>query len=135
MSVWAVSATRTLAVGPTTSQAEVLLWVGILIGLVMVATVVILLLRRRYVEQEPAAPGAGGLLDQLRGMRDRGEISEAEFERTKRAIVAGASGQPRPVDSALENADESDAEPDTLVAEEGYDLTGAPLPRVGGGSE
>lgn len=57
-------------------------------------------------------------------MRDRGEISEEEYDQTRRTIAARAAGReppepPSPVDWAGESG---------RVARPGYDLTGEPLP-------
>jgi hypothetical protein len=94
----------------------------------MVAGLVLLALRRRVLGG--AGEGLerqGRLLDELRGMRDRGEISAAEFDAAKGAMAARLTGKevPRPPmpPGATRAADGS------LVAKPGVDLTGAPLPR------
>lgn len=80
-------------------------------------------------EQSAALPFS---LQRLREMRTAGEITEAEFERTREMIIR-----------ATRDASERRAEPlqgpppivlpDSMHARPGFDLTGAPLPRPGSG--
>jgi hypothetical protein len=59
--------------------AAVAMWVGLLIVLVVVGSVVVLALRRRMLSNEEES-GQGLLLSDLRSLRDRGMLSEAEYE-------------------------------------------------------
>ncbi len=102
------------------STANILIWVGVLMGAIVVGGVVALWLRRRYHD-------SGGLegsletlsLQQLRELRASGGISEEEFEALKAVAVkahGGAAGAGASVEASA------------LAAEPGFDLTGEPLP-------
>lgn len=76
------------------SQIDVLLWGGILIGVILVGSVVIMLLRRRI--NDPSATTSqdvGFSLSDLRDMRDRGEITPEEYEATRAKVIAKVKGQ------------------------------------------
>lgn len=97
-----------------------LLQLGLLIVLVLVLGVVILAVRKAMFKDDNADAG-GSLFDDLRRMRDSGEISELEYDYLRKCIAARAAGKdlpPRPPE--LEQAE--------LRARPGFDLTGAPLP-------
>jgi hypothetical protein len=86
---------------PDEARGRVVLLVGALIALCLIAGAAILIVRRRMLAPDHAAADQGSLLDQLRGMRDRGEISPAEFDQAKAAMhakmrVSVADGLPRP---------------------------------------
>jgi uncharacterized membrane protein len=81
-----------LAQSAGSSRVSVLLWVGVLIGVVVLASVVLLLLRRHYLGDNRKGTPDRGFLDELRAMRDRGEISPEEFDRTKRSIAGRLRG-------------------------------------------
>lgn len=100
---------------------EYLLWVGAAIACIIVATLVILWYRRRILGPAGSSENAS-LLDELREMKAKGEISEEEFAATKHAMAARAAGQPRtPAAPRIGVADR--------VAPPGFDLTGSPLPK------
>lgn len=102
------------------------LWLGVLIVAVIVAGVVVLVMRRRLF-------GGGGqeesgtMLEELRRMRDAGEISPMEFEEIRATMIAKATGKD-PDDIRREFTRRAGGK----VAEPGYDLTGAPLPGSAG---
>jgi len=103
-----------------------LIWLGVMMAAVIAAGVVLLILRSRVLGKGRAA-SESGLLDNLRAMRDRGEISPEEFDAAKSAMagrIAGAPAQPAP-------APKKKIAPRTgdRVAPPGFDLTGRPLPR------
>lgn len=77
----------------------VLLWVFVLIVLVMGLGVAIMIVRRRMFAKDASAFGQQTFMEDLRRMRDRGEISPEEFEATKKTMVArlrGSAAPPRP---------------------------------------
>lgn len=90
----------TLAMSPTTS---ILLWAGALIVLAMIGGFVIMVFRRRALGRDEARNDAG-LMEQLRGMVDRGEMTQAEFDQARRKIVERAAADRPPRDRASENA-------------------------------
>lgn len=121
-----------LAQGSTSARNEALVWIGVLIGVVLVASVVILLLRRRLLggDTAGAADVSRGLLDDLREARDRGDLTDEEFETARLKLVARISGKSveelaaKGSPAAKAAAGRSSPRP-----KPGYDLTGDPLPR------
>jgi len=68
------------AAQPSTAQAaQVGMWVGLLIVLVVVGSIVVLALRRRMLSKDDAA-GAVLTLSDLRTMRDKGLLSSEEYD-------------------------------------------------------
>jgi hypothetical protein len=102
--------------------ARILLWAGLGVVGVLIAAVVVLGYRRRLLGPHSQENHAG-LMDELREMRNRGELSEEEFAAAKRSMVARLSGnapaqlKPRPSVGG------------DRIAPPGVDLTGQPLPR------
>lgn len=78
----------TLGASSTTS---VLIWVGVLIVIAMLGGLVMLAIRRRMFSESDSGADEG-LMEQLRRMVERGEITQEEFDRTRRKIVERASG-------------------------------------------
>lgn len=105
----------------------------------------ILYLRRRVMEQNRGMDAAGSFMEALREMRRNGQISEAEYERTRKAMAAKISAKldtqrsnglfempetrPRPRPPVAPRTGPNTTEPTHLEAPPGYDLTGAPLPK------
>ncbi|MBX3376847.1 MAG: SHOCT domain-containing protein [Phycisphaeraceae bacterium] len=99
---------------------EYLFWVGAAIGCIVLATLVILWYRRKVLGPQGLDENVS-LLDELRAMKARGEISEEEYDATRHAMASRAAGKPRtPAGPRGVGADR--------VAPPGFDLTGAPLP-------
>ncbi|KAA0214277.1 MAG: hypothetical protein DYG94_07840 [Leptolyngbya sp. PLA3] len=97
-----------------------LIQLGLLIGLVVFAGL-ILLLFRKWMFSRGDQPATGSMLDDLRRLRDSGEISEVEYDYLRRCIANKAAGKeapPRPAELA----------PTELRARPGFDLTGQSLP-------
>jgi hypothetical protein len=70
-------------------RSSLLVWLGVLLGVVVVGFGAILLLRR-YL-RDPSTSGTGNVgfsLSELRLMRDRGEITSEEYERTRAMVIA-----------------------------------------------
>jgi hypothetical protein len=106
-------------------------------------------LRRRMLASENELTGARSLMDQLRVMHQRGEMSEEEYEATRRALATKVAAQvkgqgkvpgappppasysPKMSRAALDAA-RAGLESGAKVARPGFDLTGAPLPGTGG---
>lgn len=113
--------------------APVLITVGTLIAVVLIAGIVLFVLRSRLLGGGSGEGiDAGGVLETMRAMRDRGELSEEEYRQAQTAIVAKASREdgdtaaprtPEPV------KDRTGATlPGEVRAAPGFDLTGEPLP-------
>lgn len=106
--------------GATRQLTPMLTQLGLLIGLVVLTGLIVLLVRKWVFSQgDEAAPGS--MFDDLRRMRESGEISEVEYDYLRKCIANKAAGKdppPRPPELA----------PTELRARPGYDLTGQPLP-------
>ena len=102
---------------------EMIPWLVVSVVLAVIGTVVIVYLRRKlFADDESAQPT--GMMSELRAMRDRGEISEDEYERTRAVMVAKATGKD-PETVRLDAIRKSGGK----VAQPGFDLTGQPLPK------
>lgn len=117
----------TLAIG---AVGSVMLWLGVLLVAVLVGGFALLILRRQILDSGAEDGGFGFDLRALRAMRDRGEISEEEFETARAGIIGALSGDrssttPTPVRTPRAPWPVSPAE---RRAEPGFDLTGEPLP-------
>lgn len=114
------------------SLTEFFLWLGLAIGALVVAGIAIAWYRSRVLRGDAASAAQAGLMDDLRAMRDRGELSAEEYDAAKRALVArfsgGAPAAPLPAGKVLKSA-VSPPDAGGAVAKPGFDLTGAPLPR------
>ena len=116
----------------SSDSVTVVMWAGILIVAVVGGGFIVMAIRRGlFANDGSTSSGESGLmLDGLRRMRKRGEISDEEYEAARDALTSGLTGKrllnlpPRPAPSAKP--------PDALVAPPGFDLTGAPLPRPRG---
>jgi hypothetical protein len=111
--------------GPSTS-VDVLIWVGALIVAVLLLGIVILLLRKRLFVKD--GEDATGMLDQLRAMHKRGEMSTEEYDAARKALTARVAARLPDAKPVQRRAAPPPA--DQLRAKPGFDLTGAPLPRA-----
>ena len=66
--------------------AEVLPWLLLLLGVIIVGGVIIFL-ARRYVHSSSAGQAGGFTLHDLRELHDAGELSDEEFERAKAQMI------------------------------------------------
>ena len=90
-----VLALFTLAAQPRagrSSSTDVLLWVGVLIVVTLAGAIVILAIRRRTLAA-PRTPDAGSVMEELRGMRDRGQMTQTEFDAAIAAMKARLRAQ------------------------------------------
>lgn len=108
-----------------TPVTQVLVAVGLLMGAVIALGVILLMYRSRVLSSENAAEAQRGLLDDLRAMRDRGEITLEEYDAARRSLAARLKGEAPPPSMSRP----ARGEPEAMVAPPGYDLTGRPLPR------
>lgn len=121
-----------------------ILTVGVMIVLVMAAGIALYVVRGRLFGKDgPNQLDHGGVLETMRAMRDRGEISEEEYRTTQAALVAKAT-EKRDVAAAAQSApgptriQTSPERPVSRRAKPGFDLTGDPLPpsrRSGSGGD
>jgi hypothetical protein len=98
-------------------------------GGLALATIALLAFRSKVLGKDGGADQAG-MLDKLRAMRDRGEMTPEEFDAAKSAMIAklapGRGGLAEPVRAA---PPKKSSATHGLVAKPGFDLTGRPLPR------
>ncbi len=111
------------------SGLSVWVWIGLIVLIVMIGTVGMVIVRRRYFSDDGAELSGEPLtLHDLREMRDAGRVDDEEYERLRAMIVGAVGGRsggegpsPRRLDGVLE-------------APPGFDLTGEPLPKPPGES-
>lgn len=73
---------------------RVLVWIGVLIVAVVVLFGALMLVKRKLFGRVKDEAADRGLLDDLRAMRDRGEISKEEYDATRKAMAARLTGKP-----------------------------------------
>jgi len=102
---------------------KMLPWLGALLVVALVSGVLILYLRHRMLGPDDQGQGSRGFLEELKAMRDRGDLTPDEYEQARITMIARATGKDpqRLRDDAIRKAG-------GRVAEPGYDLTGRPLP-------
>lgn len=84
--------TPTLAAQQAASN-QVLLVAGLLIATVLVASIAVLALRKSLFAPPEKTEDPGSLMDQVRDMHNRGEISPEEYDRVRRRLVAQAASR------------------------------------------
>lgn len=107
---------------------------GIVIVLVIGAGIVLYLVRGRLFGDRRDGVDAGGMLESLRAMRDRGEISAEEFRAARGRLLADATGDSGGTGRVADNPNRTRPQVrdgGELRAAPGFDLTGEPLPRPG----
>lgn len=105
--------------------SQILAIIGVLIVLAVVGGLVIQWARTRLLRGDDTAERHAGVLEELRQMRRRGELSDEEYERARERTIARLRGEDpsegrRIMGEVLEDG--------SLRARAGYDLTGEPLP-------
>lgn len=85
---------------PSSSTADLFVWGGVLIVLLVALWLVCIWLRRWYfgTSQDESSPGLWTLAD-LRRMREQGEITEDEYETLHGQAVAGYQDKDEPADA------------------------------------
>ena len=115
------------------SLTEFLLYLGLAMAAVIGAGIGIMLFRRRVLGADAGGPEAR-MLEELRAMRDRGELSPDEFDAARRAALRGPAKAREPGPAQGTDARPAGVPParrestSERVARPGFDLTGAPLP-------
>ncbi|NNF43219.1 MAG: SHOCT domain-containing protein [Phycisphaerales bacterium] len=71
---------------------QVLPWLLVFLGIVVVGAIVVAIIRRRVWGRDGGAPDAGFTLHDLRSLHASGQISTEEFERAKSAMIAQVGG-------------------------------------------
>ena len=77
------------------ANTDVLFWAAILIGAVLSGSFLILSLRKKVFASPDVENDPGSLMEQMRRMEKRGEISSEEFDRVRRKLVEKAASEMR----------------------------------------
>ncbi len=102
--------------------AEMLPWLAALLGLALLGGFIVFLLKKHYLADDHD-DAQRGILEHLRRLRDRGEISEDEYETARLKIVARLTGK-----DFEQLRDDAIRKAGGRVADPGRDLLGRPLP-------
>jgi hypothetical protein len=109
------------------SPTRVLIWITVLIVLVIAGAIVLVWVRRSFLDAGMDDRSLETLsLHQLRQLHAHGRLSDEEFETLKDAAVQAHRGGSDPTGRPTTQRD------DNLQARSGFDLTGEPLPGVAG---
>lgn len=73
-----------------TAASSIVIWAIVLIAAVLVGAVGIFALRRSMFSDQITQADNAGLIEQMRRMVARGEMTQAEYDQAKRAIVEKA---------------------------------------------
>lgn len=87
------------------ANLDVLFWVAILLGATISGSLVILSLRKRLFAPQQESDDSGTMMENLRAMERRGEISKEEFDRVRRRLVEQAANRMRASEKAAEKGD------------------------------
>lgn len=91
--------TTILAQAAGKDPTPLFVWVGILIVAVVVLFSVLMIVKRKLFARDSSTTADRGLLDDLRAMRDRGEITPEEYDATRKTMaarLAGRAAKPKP---------------------------------------
>lgn len=80
--------------GTAAGLTRILIPVAGLIVVAVLGGLGVMAVRRRMLAKDTAAADQGGLLDDLRKMRDRGQITPDEFDAARKSIAAKLAGRP-----------------------------------------
>lgn len=84
--------TCTLAASDLGRVVTSIIWpCALLIGLILVAFIIVVIVRKRSAEPRDSSLGMAFTLTDLRRMRAEGQLSDEEFERTKAKMIAHAT--------------------------------------------
>lgn len=115
--------------------------IGVFIVAVLALGIILLVVRRKMLQAENEFAGARSLMDELRDMRDRGDLTEAEYEAARKTLAAKVASRVKTDIAAQPPASygvklprsampkKMEPPPAARMAPPGYDLTGEPLPR------
>lgn len=81
---------------PDTRTTHLVLAIAALIAAVMLLGLIIMVMRKRLLARDNAADAGRSFMEDLRRMRDRGEITQDEFDSTRRRIIERARRRPEP---------------------------------------
>lgn len=70
------------------SIGQPLMWVGIMIVVVVIGTIVLMAVRRRMIGQRVEISATFGTMEDMRAMVARGDMSQEEYEQVRKAMIA-----------------------------------------------
>lgn len=91
--------------GQSEAVGQIVLWVGVMVGALVVLAVVLMALRRRLLA--PARAPEAGMFDHLRRMRQEGSITPEEYDAIRQRIVSRLAGNVSPPRNESQPGDES----------------------------
>ncbi|MFN7020884.1 MAG: hypothetical protein ACK4WH_06105 [Phycisphaerales bacterium] len=109
------------------APVRLFLVIGLLMAAVLALGLVIMQLRKRLLGGDSEGASSGSILEDIRAMRRRGEISEQEFQTMRRQIVAKLSA---PSAVGLSGATQASDRPINLPKGEGASLIATSLEPV-----
>jgi len=112
--------------GTNEAALEAILWVGVLIALALALGIAVMVVRKRVFSDDREQADGAGLVTSLRAARDRGEISQEEYEHTLQRIRGRLKGEALP--RAPQRERPMSSEDGELRAAPGFDLAGDPGP-------
>ncbi len=103
--------------------------VGMIIGVVILATGAIMLLRRKLYAAEASSDQTGLIMDELREMRQRGALSEAEYDAARAKLRDRLRGSVETPDAASASGASAAHGTGTLPGKETAKMTPRAVPR------
>jgi len=84
--------------GPILAQqnlptGQILMWVFVLIVLIVVGGLVVIALRRTLLSKDSRLGHESGLMDEMRAMHARGELSDAEYDLIRKRLATRAAAR------------------------------------------
>ncbi|MBX3386478.1 MAG: hypothetical protein KF768_07895 [Phycisphaeraceae bacterium] len=126
---------------------SIIMWAIVIAVVSTILGAVLFSIRRRTIGGKPAAGEAAGLMDELRRLKQSGQLSQDEFDKARsawrhraveemdqRTKVPNREAPPRRAPAPQPNSPEAKpavrkvASDGAVTAAPGFDLTGAPLP-------
>jgi hypothetical protein len=69
------------------ASSAALVWVGVLMAVILVGGLLLMLMRRKLFAPEAGAMSAGGIMEDLRRMRDAGQITQEEYDSIRKNMA------------------------------------------------
>ena len=79
----------------STPNTRALMWVGILLAVALVGGFFMILLRKKLFAKESPMEGSASLMESVREMHKKGQISTEEFDRVRKGLARKVRDTPR----------------------------------------
>ena len=79
--------TGLVVLAQSTANTRVLVWVGVLLGVVLVGGFFMILLRKKLFAKDSPMEGSASLMESVREMHKKGQISSEEFDRVRKRLA------------------------------------------------